>query len=128
MDWNKIIQVWLEFLPFISIYLVVSQLQHGKVMERFKAVDIKFDAVNEKFDAKFDAINEKFDAKFDSVNTRFDSVNTRFDSVNTRFNLTDANLNSAVAQLEKAIADATLVHIRAEHGVHVSLPDATDTE
>jgi ATP-dependent protease HslVU (ClpYQ) peptidase subunit len=94
MDWNEIFKVWLEFVPFIGIYIVVSQLQHGKVMEGFKTVGAKFDAVNAKFDAKFDTAN--------------------------------ANLTSAVAQLEKAIADATLVHIRAEHGIHVSNVGAPD--
>ena len=51
-------------------------------------IDVRFDSVNQRFDAvldsvyqRFTAVNQRFDAVLDSVDQRFTALNQRLDSI-----------------------------------------------
>ena len=44
------------------------------VQAHFDAVDVRFDAIEEKIDTRFKAIEEKVDTRFDAIRSRFSAL------------------------------------------------------
>jgi regulator of protease activity HflC (stomatin/prohibitin superfamily) len=117
MEWHDIFKVWLEVLPFLGVYLVVSQLQHRAVIAKFDTIDEKFKTVDE----KFTTIDTRFGERFNTVDTKFATVDANFQAT---IKTIESGFATAVAQLEKTITESVLTHVRAEHGTQVPTPKA----
>lgn len=83
------------------------ELRFDGVDNRFDEVDKHFDEVDERFDAigkHFDEVNERFDAvdkRFNEIDERFDGVDKRFGAVDGRFTDIEKRLDKLDVRLEK---------------------------
>lgn len=74
--------------------------------ERFDAIDVRFEEVDQRFDA--------IDARFEEVDRRFDAIDERFESVNRRFDETDHKIDAT--REEVVIVKTDIQGIKQEFG------------
>ncbi len=67
--------------------ILTKRLKEFKI-SLMEEINMRIDALDNKFSTKFDAIDSKFDAidsKFDAIDSKFDAIDARFDGMNSKF-------------------------------------------
>ncbi len=85
--------------------ILTKRLKEFKV-SLMEEINMRIDALENKFSTKFDAIDSRFDAidsRFDAIDSRFEAIDSRFEAIDSKFD----GMNSKFGSLEKRMTFLT---------------------